>query len=150
MALEGSRPEQTIKIGSDLEDSLRVPLLEFLRRNTNCFAWTYEDMVGIDLAVVTHKLNVDPAYPPVRQKRWKFAAERNKIVDAEVQNLLQTGKIREVKYPEWLVNVVVVQKKNGKWRVCVDFIDLNKAYLKDSSIYHILMQWSTLLSGMKH
>ncbi|KAJ0433317.1 putative nucleotidyltransferase, Ribonuclease H [Helianthus annuus] len=39
--------------------------------------------------------------------------------------------IREVKYPKWLANVVVVQKKNGKWRVCVDFTDLNKACPKD-------------------
>ena len=39
--------------------------------------------------------------------------------------------IREVKFPEWLANVVVVQKKNGKWRVCVDFTDLNKACPKD-------------------
>ncbi|KAJ0951779.1 putative nucleotidyltransferase, Ribonuclease H [Helianthus annuus] len=39
--------------------------------------------------------------------------------------------IREVKYPRWLANVVVVQKKNGKWRVCVDFTDLNKACPKD-------------------
>ncbi|MFS7992507.1 putative nucleotidyltransferase, Ribonuclease H [Helianthus anomalus] len=39
--------------------------------------------------------------------------------------------IREVKYPRWLANVVVVQKKNGKWRICVDFTDLNKACSKD-------------------
>ncbi|KAJ9542341.1 hypothetical protein OSB04_028847 [Centaurea solstitialis] len=49
----------------------------------------------------------------------------------EVDNLLRTGKIRAVKYPEWLANVVVVQKKNGKWRVWIDFTDLNKACPKD-------------------
>ena len=42
-----------------------------------------------------------------------------------------TGTIKEVFYPEWLANTVVVKKKNGKWRVCVDFTDLNKACLKD-------------------
>ena len=45
--------------------------------------------------------------------------------------LKQVGAIKEVFYPEWLANTVVVKKKNGKWRVCVDFIDLNKAYPKD-------------------
>ena len=45
--------------------------------------------------------------------------------------LKQVGAIEEVFYPEWLANTVVVKKKNGKWRVCVDFIDLNKAYPKD-------------------
>ena len=42
------------------------------------------------------------------------------------------GFIREVKYPEWLANVVVVTKKGGKWRICVDYIDLNEACPKDS------------------
>ncbi|KAJ9539491.1 hypothetical protein OSB04_032224 [Centaurea solstitialis] len=64
-------------------------------------------------------------------KRRKFAPERNKVINDEVDNLLKTGKIREVKYPDWLANVVVVQKKNGKWRVCIDFTDLNKACPKD-------------------
>ena len=96
------------------------------------FAWSHEDMVGIDETIITHQLNVDPTHPPVWQKRHKFAPERNKIVDDEVQNLLNTGKIREVKYPEWLANVIVLRKKNGKWRVCIDFTDLNKACPKDS------------------
>ena len=45
--------------------------------------------------------------------------------------LKQAGAIKEVFYPQWLVNTVVVKKKTGKWRVCVDFIDLNKACPKD-------------------
>ncbi|KAJ9546930.1 hypothetical protein OSB04_019473 [Centaurea solstitialis] len=53
------------------------------------------------------------------------------IINDEVDNLLKTGNIREVKYPDWVANVVVVQKKNGKWRVCIDFTDLNKACPKD-------------------
>ncbi|KAJ9553497.1 hypothetical protein OSB04_017542, partial [Centaurea solstitialis] len=61
----------------------------------------------------------------------KKIAQRNKVINDEVDNLLKTGKIREVKYPDWLANVVVVQKKNGKWRVCIDFTDLNKACPKD-------------------
>ena len=50
----------------------------------------------------------------------------------EVENLLEAGFIREIKYPEWLANVVVVLKKGEKWRVCVDYTDLNEACLKDS------------------
>ena len=45
--------------------------------------------------------------------------------------LKQAKAIKEVFYPEWLANTVVVKKKNGKWRVCVDFMDLNKACPKD-------------------
>ena len=45
--------------------------------------------------------------------------------------LKQAGAIKEVFYPEWLAKTVVVKTKNGKWRVCVDFTDLNKTYPKD-------------------
>ncbi|XP_074265833.1 uncharacterized protein LOC141588284 [Silene latifolia] len=68
---------------------------------------------------------------PELQKRRKFAPERNTIINEDVDKLLDVGMIREVMYPEWLANVVVVQKKNGKWRVCIDYTDLNRAYPKD-------------------
>jgi hypothetical protein len=48
-----------------------------------------------------------------------------------VKRLLSAGVIREVKYPEWLANTVMVKKANGKWRMCIDFTDLNKACPKD-------------------
>ena len=50
----------------------------------------------------------------------------------KVNKLLASGFIRKVYYPDWLVNVVLVKKANEKWRMCVDFINLNKAYLKNS------------------
>lgn len=53
------------------------------------------------------------------------------IINEEVKNLLDAGFMREVKYPEWFTNVVVVHKKNGKWRVCIDFTDFNKSYPED-------------------
>ena len=61
-----------------------------------------------------------------------FAQERDKAVAEEVRKLLEVGFIREVYYPNWLANVVMVKKSNGKWRMCVDFTDLNKACPKDS------------------
>ena len=57
--------------------------------------------------------------------------ERILAAKAEVQRLLDNNVIREVKYPEWLANIVLVPKKNGKMRMCIDFIDLNKACKKD-------------------
>ncbi|MBW1279428.1 hypothetical protein, partial [Escherichia coli] len=87
---------------------------------------------GIDISVASHELNVDPSFKPIKQKRRKLRPERAKAVNDEVERLLRVGSIREVKYPDWLANPVVVKKKNGKWRVCVDFTDLNKACPKDS------------------
>ena len=57
--------------------------------------------------------------------------EHINAVRNEVMKLKKAGVIKEVFYPEWLANIVVVKKKSGKWRVCVDFTNLNKACLKD-------------------
>ena len=69
---------------------------------------------------------------PVQQRRRAFASERDQVVKEEVARLLTTGFIREVYYPDWLANIVLVKKANGKWRMCVDFTNLNKACPKDS------------------
>ena len=53
-------------------------------------------------------------------------------IQVEVDKLLAVGFIKEVEYPDWLANVVVVPKKWGKWRVCVDYTNLNDVYPKDS------------------
>ena len=61
-----------------------------------------------------------------------YAQERDKATAEEVRKLLEASFIREVYYPDWLANVVMVKKSNGKWRMCVDFTDLNRACPKDS------------------
>ena len=106
--------------------------MEFLRENADVFAWSYEDMPSISTEVMVYKLNVNPSIHPVKQKRRVFALERNMVVMEEVDKLLTARFIREVYYPEWLANVVMVKKSNGKWRMCVGFTDLNKACSKDS------------------
>ena len=88
-------------------------------------------MGGIDPTVITHRLNVNPSFKPIKQKRRSFAPERQKAINEEVGKLLQAGVIREVEYPEWLANVVLVKKANGKWRLYIDFTDINRACPKD-------------------
>jgi len=78
------------------------------------FAWTYEDMLGIDPNTIVHQLNVSPSFPPVRQRKRVFAQERDKATIEEVHKLLGAGFIREVDYHEWVANVVIVKKVNGK------------------------------------
>ena len=96
------------------------------------FAWSLEDMPGSPLNVIQHRLNVDPKMKLVQQRRRVFAPERNKAVMDEVNKLLTANFIKEVYYLEWLANVVMVKKANGKWRMCVDFTNLNNACPKDS------------------
>ena len=68
----------------------------------------------------------------VQQRRRVFTLERDQVVANKVNKLLIAGFIREEYYPDWLTNVVLVKKANRKWRMCVDFTDLNKACPKDS------------------
>ena len=126
------QPKHLVYIGSKLADDVRNLLIHFLRQNMEVFAWKQEDMGGIDPAVITHKLNVSLSFKPVKQKRRSFAPKRQKTINEEVGKLLQAGAIREVEYPDWLANVILVKKANGKWCLCIDFTDINKACPKDS------------------
>ncbi|XP_074305107.1 uncharacterized protein LOC141640045 [Silene latifolia] len=114
VVLDPQFPARTILVEADCADNIREKIIEFLRTNMDCFAWSHSNMIGIDPSVITHRLNIDPGFPPVQQKRRKFAPERNEVINQEVDNLRAAGKIREVNYPEWLSNVVVVPKKNNK------------------------------------
>ena len=125
-------PEHLAYIGSKLAENLKNLLIHFLRQNKDVFAWKQADMGGIDPTVITHRLNVSPSFKPIKQKRRSFVPERQKAINEEVSKLLQAGAIREVEYPEWLANVVLVKKANGKWRLYIDFTDINKACPKDS------------------
>ena len=73
-----------------------------------------------------------PSSKPVCQKKRVFAHERDNAIKEEVRKLTTTEFIREVYYPDWLANVVLVKKANEKWRMCIDFTNLKKAYPKDS------------------
>ena len=80
----------------------------------------------------SHKLNVVLSARPVRQIVRPSHLDCHQIIQAEVDNLLKVGFIKEVKYLEWFTNVVEVPKKGGKWRVCVDYTDLNGVCPKDN------------------
>lgn len=78
------------------------------------FSWAYEDMPGIDPRLSVHQLNINLTSKPVKQKKINFSPKRNWVVVEEVEKLLKAQFIREVHYPEWLANVVMVRKPNRK------------------------------------
>ena len=78
----------------------------------------------IDPSIIVHKFNVDPTNKLVVQKRRKFNPKRYKAINEEVGKMLIAKFIREVHYPNWLTNVIMVKKLNGKWRIYIDYIDL--------------------------
>ena len=125
-------PTKTTQIGTNLSPRTKEGIINFLKDNLDVFAWSHKDMSGIPASIIQHRLNVDPKKKPVQQGRRVFAPEQNKAVMDGVNKLLAANFIREVHYPEWLANVVMVKKANGKWKMCVDFTDLNQACPKDN------------------
>ena len=119
-------------VNSLLSEEEKEQLRQVLLDNVDIFAWTHSDMTNISPTHASHKLNVSPYARPIRQRVRRFHPNRHQNIQAEVDNLLDAGFIREVKYPEWLANVVVVPKKGGKWRVCVDYTYHNDVCPKDS------------------
>jgi hypothetical protein len=101
-------------------------LVDFLRVNAKVFAWSPSDMPGIPREVAEHSLDIRTGARPVKQSLRRFDEEKRRAIGEEVHKLLATGIIREVFHPEWLANPVLVKKKDGKWRMCVDYTGLNK------------------------
>ena len=124
--LDENNPKKLTRIGVSMENKTKQNLVQFLKKSIGVFAWSYEYMLGIDPSVITRRLNVYPSSKLIRQKKRMFALEWDNAIKEEVQKLTMAKFIQEVYYPNWLANVVMVKKANGKWRMCVDFTDLNK------------------------
>ncbi|XP_025652729.1 uncharacterized protein [Arachis hypogaea] len=118
--------------GNALKAEERDQLTELLRRNVDLFAWIPIDMPRIDPNVICHKLAINPTVRPIAQKKRHLGTDKRATSLEETQKLLNAGFIKELRYSTWLANVVMVRKNNGKWRMCVDYTDLNKACPKDA------------------
>ena len=94
-----------------MKEKTKQDLIQFLRENIDVFAWSHEDIPAIDPSVITHHLNVYPSSKPVQQKKRFFAPERDNAIKEEVQKLTTMQFIREVYYPDWLANVVMVRRQ---------------------------------------
>jgi hypothetical protein len=131
MLLSEDIAEKKVLLGSQLSGEQEKTLLRFLFNNKDVFAWSANDLCGVNRDVIEHSLNVDLAIRPRKQKLRKMSDDKAEGARNEVKRLLSAGVIREVTYPEWLANTVMVKKANGKWRMCNDFTDLNKTCAKD-------------------
>jgi hypothetical protein len=116
-----------VRIGSELDPKSEAVLVEFLRANVEVFAWSPSDMPGIPRDVAEHSLDIRARARPVKQPLRRFDEEKRRAIGEEIHKLMAAGFIKEVFHPEWLANPVLVKKKGGKWRMCIDYTGLNKA-----------------------
>nr|AAS75250.2 putative polyprotein [Oryza sativa Japonica Group] len=114
--LDPSDPDKTAVIGAELDYII---------------AWKPSDMPGIPREVIEHSLHVKEDAQPIKQRLRRFAQDRKDAIKEELTKLLAAGFIKEVLHPDWLANPVLVRKKTGQWRMCVDYTDLNRSCPKD-------------------
>jgi hypothetical protein len=126
----GDKPGPTF-ISKKLSPCLRKPMIALLKEYADCFTWDFTEMPGLDRSIVKHRLPLKKGFWPFQQRARQMKAEVLVEVKKEVEKMLEAGFIRPCRYAEWISSVVPVQKKDGRWRVYVDFRDLNRATPKD-------------------
>ncbi|GAU30548.1 hypothetical protein TSUD_65580 [Trifolium subterraneum] len=109
----GEAPHELTNLGTQLDEGEKEKIIEILRKNVDLFAWKPSDMPGIDETIITHKLAIAPNSKPVSQRKRKVGEERRTAIDEEVHKLKEAGFIEEIKYPEWLANVVLIDGASG-------------------------------------
>jgi len=117
-------------MGSTLKEEEKEMITIILVKNSDMFAWTTADMPGIDPRIISHKLSVCEEAKLVAKKKRRPGGERMMIAENEVHKLLKAKFIREIHYTTWLTNIVLVQKKNRKWWMCMTTLILTGLAIK--------------------
>ena len=95
-------------------------------------------MPGLDIEIMMHKIPVKPEFPLVLQALWRMKSEIILKIKEEVEKQLKASFLTTIAYLDWVANIVLVPKKDGKVHMCVDYRDLNGASPKDNfSLPHI-------------
>jgi hypothetical protein len=105
--------------------------LQFFEDTQDVFAWTYKDLKGVPPDICQHQIVLEPNAKPVRQIQYRMNPKYSLMVKEKIDKLLECGFIYPVPYSEWVSPIVVVPKKNGKLRICVDFRKLSNVIQKD-------------------
>jgi hypothetical protein len=126
----GDKPRPTF-VSKKLRLCLRELMIALLKEYADYFVWDYTEMSGLDRSIVEHRLPLKNGFWLFQQQARQMKVEVLVEVKKEVEKMLEAGFIRPYRYAEWISSVVPVQKKDGRWRVYVDFRDLNRATPKD-------------------
>jgi hypothetical protein len=130
--LDPATPKQTVVISEELTSRDEEKLISYLSRNKDVFAWSALDLIRVSRTIIEHSLGINPSVRPKKQWLRKMSDEKTEAAKAKVHRLLEANFIEPIAYPTWLANMVMVQKKSGKWRMCIDFTSLNKACPKEN------------------
>ncbi len=102
-----------------------------LKEFKDVFTWTYKNLKGIPLELTQHRIEMDTTIPPAHQARYRLNPNYARIVKQDIIKLLAIGFIESIKKATWLSPIIIVPKKNGELRICIDLRKLNVATKKD-------------------
>ncbi len=123
--------------------------IEFLREFKYVFAWTYKDLKGIPPKITQHRIELEPIVPLVHQTRYRLNINYVAIVKQDIDKLLIASFIKPVEEATWLSSIVVIPKKNGKLKICVDFRKFNATTKKNPYPFLFMLKLLTQLLGMR-
>ena len=144
MSEEGSEEQEGVlrkMLSTDLTADEEEEYLTMLKKYPNLFITDYSQIIGV--TAIEHRIELKPGTKPVTQVLRRMGVVQKDALLAEVNKLLRAGFIYPVENLEWVSPVVVTPKKNGKWRVCVDYKPLNAATKRDHFPSHFRMKFST-------
>jgi hypothetical protein len=112
-------------------------MIALLKEYFDCFASDYMEMPGLDRSIIEHRLPLKKGFQPFQQRARQMRTKVLEEVKKEIEKMLEAGFIRPCRYAEWISSIIPVLKKDGLWRVRMDFRDLNRATPKDEYLMPI-------------
>ena len=123
LAEPGEEP-RPVYIATDLTQEEEDLLISALKEYWDVFAWSYRDLKGVDPNICQHTIPLKIDSKPRKQRPYTYNDTFGKKIKEEIDKLLAAEFIYEIEHTEWVSPIVVVPKKNGKLRVCVNLTQL--------------------------
>ena len=128
---EGEEPRM-VNIAKDLSPDKEELIVKTLREYKDVFAWSYKDLKGVDASICQHTIPMRDDVKPSKQRPYTYNDTFGNKIKEEINKLLEAKFIYEIEHTEWVSPIVVVPKKNGKLRVCVNLKKVNAAIVRDN------------------
>jgi hypothetical protein len=123
---------ENVHIGASCSPTEIITYTSLFKEFWDIFAWSYEEMPGIDPTIIVHEIKTYPRAKPVRQHLYPVHPCKAAAIKLEVEKLIKVSFIYPVALTEWVSNPVPIDKKGGSIRVCVDYRDINKSCPKEN------------------
>ena len=121
-----------VYIATDLTPEEEDLLIKTLKEYRDVFAWSYKDLKGVDPEICKHTIPTRDESKPRKQRPYTYNDTFARKIKEEIDKLLEADFIYEIEHTEWVSPIVVVPKKNGKLRVCVNLKQVNAATIRDN------------------